>query len=198
MLFRSKSFDAALKIRVDIEEQSNVAGSRLQLAALSIEDGNPADAESVARQVRDEYRKEGHPDDELAADVVLLQALFAQQKWKEADQELQNIEPIAAKSQNVPTRLALQIVKTRIQAATGEPDDALRQLATAMRDATNSGLVPSQLEVRLARATIEFQSGNTAPARAALSVLRKDAEEKGFELISRKALTTVTAKPPKP
>jgi len=182
-----KSFDAALKIRVDIEEQSNVAGSRLQLAALSIEDGNPADAESVARQVRDEYRKEGHPDDELAADVVLLQALFAQQKWKEADQELQNIEPIAAKSQNVPTRLALQIVKTRIQAATGEPDDALRQLATAMRDATNSGLVPSQLEVRLARATIEFQSGKTAPGRATLSALRKEAEGKGFGLISKKA-----------
>ena len=194
-----KSFDEALKIRVDIEEQSNAAGSRLQLAALSIEDGKPADAESVARQVRDEYRKEGHPDDELAADVVLLQALLAQQKWKVAAQELQSIERIAAKSQNIPTRLALQIVKARIQAATGKPDDALRQLAATMRDASNSGFVPAQLEVRLARATIEFQSGNTAAGRADLSALRKDAEEKkGFELISRKALAIVTAKPPKP
>jgi eukaryotic-like serine/threonine-protein kinase len=193
-----RSLEEALKIRVDIEEQSNAAGSRLQLAALSIEDGKPADAESVARQVRDEYRKERHPDDELAADVVLLQALFAQQKWKEAGQELQNTEPIAAKSQNVPTRLALEIIKARIQAATGKPDDALRQLATTLRDASNGGLVPDQLEARLARATIEFQLGNTAAGRAALSILRKDAEEKGFQLIRRKALATVTAKPPKP
>lgn len=191
-----KSFEEALKIRVDIEETSNAAGSRLQLAALSIEDGNPSAAESAARQVRDEYRKEGHPDDELAADVVLLQALLAQQKWKEAAQELQNIEPIAAKSQNVPTRLALEIVKARLQAATGKPDDALRQLSTTLRDATSSGFVPDQFEVRLARAQIEFQSGSTA-ARAALSTLRKDSQEKGFELISRKAQAALTAQPRK-
>ena len=128
----------------------------------------------------------------------MLQALLAQQKWKVAAQELQSIERIAAQSQNIPTRLALQIVKARIQAATGKPDDALRQLAATMRDASNSGFVPAQLEVRLARATIEFQSGNTAAGRADLLALRKDAEEKkGFELISRKALATVTAKPPK-
>ena len=192
-----KSFEEALKIRVEIEETSNAAGSRLQLAALSIEDGNPADAETAARQVRDEYRKEGHPDDELAADVVLLQALFAQQKWKEAAQELGNMESVSAKSQNVPTRLALQIVKARIRAATGQPDDALRQLATTMRDATTSGLVPDQLEVRLARAQIEFQSRYTAAARAALSTLRQDAQEKGFELISRKAQAALTAQPHK-
>jgi eukaryotic-like serine/threonine-protein kinase len=192
-----KSFEEALKIRVEIEETSNAAGSRLQLAALSIEDGNPADAETAARQVRDEYRKEGHPDDELAADVVLLQALFAQQKSKEAVQELQSIEPLAAKSQNVPTRLALEIVKARLQAAAGKSDDALRQLSTTMRDATTSGLVPDQFEVRLARAQIEFQSRYTAAARAALSTLRQDAQEKGFELISRKAQAAFTAQPHK-
>jgi eukaryotic-like serine/threonine-protein kinase len=182
------SFEEALKIRVEIGEQSNAAGSRLQLAALSIEDGHPADAEVVARQVREEYRKEGHPDDELAADVVLLQALFAQRKLKEAEEELGNTASLSAKSQNVPTRLAREIVAARIRAAAGKPDDAQRQLATTMRDAMKSGFLPDQFEVRLARAEIELQSGKIPAGRAELSVLRKDAEEEGFGLIGKKAM----------
>jgi eukaryotic-like serine/threonine-protein kinase len=192
-----RSFEEALRVRVEIEEQSNAAGSRLQLAALSIEDGNPADAERVARQVRDEYRKEGHPDDEIAADVVLLRALLAQQKLNEADQELANTESISAKSQNVPTRLARETVAARIRATTGKLDDALRQLAITMRDAISSGFVPDQLEVRLARAEIKLQSGKIAAGRAELSVLRRDAEEKGFGLVSKKALAAVAVKPHK-
>jgi serine/threonine protein kinase/Tfp pilus assembly protein PilF len=189
------SLEEGLKIRLEIEEQSNAAASRLQLAGLSIEAGNPADAERVARQVRDEYRKERHPDDEIAADVVLLRALLAQQKLNEADQELGNIESISAKSQNVPARLARETIAARIQAATGRMDDALRQLTIATREAFKSGFVPDQLEVRLARAEIELQSGKIAAGRAELSVLRRDAEGKGFGLISKKALAAVALKP---
>jgi serine/threonine protein kinase/tetratricopeptide (TPR) repeat protein len=192
-----KSFEEALKIRVEIEEQSNAAASRLQLAGLSIEDGKPADAERVAREVRDEYRKEGHPDDELTADVVLLRALLAQQKLDEADHELGNTESLSAKSQNVPVRLARETIAARIRAATGKLDDALRQLTTTMRDAIKSGFVPDQLEVRLTRAEIDLQSGKIAASHTELSVLRSAAEGKGFGLISKKALAAVAVKPRK-
>lgn len=189
-----KSFEESLQIRNEIEEKSNAAASRLQLASLSIEEGNASDAERVAREVRGEYRKEGHPDDEVAADIVLLQALFAGKKSPEAQKELGNTKLLSAKSQNVPNRLALGIIEARILAATGKPDDALQNLGISLRETVKSGFVPSQFEVRLAQADIELNSGKSGSTRAELARLKKDAVGKGFDLIAQKATALMTKK----
>ena len=189
-----KSFEESLQIRNEIEEKSNAAASRLQLASLSIEEGNASDGEHVAREVRDEYRKEGHLDDEVSADVVLLQALFAGKKSTEAQKELGNTKLLSSKSQNVPNRLALGIIDARIQGAAGKPSDALTSLAITMREAVKSGFVPSQFEVRLAQADIELNSGKTGSGRAGLATLQKDAASKGFGLIEQKAKELITVK----
>jgi|HubBroStandDraft_6_1064221.scaffolds.fasta_scaffold00203_7 serine/threonine protein kinase/tetratricopeptide (TPR) repeat protein len=189
-----RNLEQSLQIRNEIEEKSNAAASRLQLASLSIEEGNPSDAEHVAREVRDEYRKEGHPDDEVAAAVVLLQALLAGKKSPEAQKELGNTKLLSSKSQNVPNRLALGIINARIQAAAGKPEDALQSLAMTMREAVKSGFVPSQFEVRLAQADIELNSGKPGSGRAELTRLKKDAGGKGFDLVAQKATVLMTQK----
>ncbi len=188
-----QNLQQALQIRTEIDEKTNAAGSRLQLAALSIEEGNAADAERSAREVRDEYRKEGHPDDEISADAVLLRALYAENKFADAAQELGNAKVLLAKSQNVPNRLALGIVGARIQAGLGKANDAVQSLSITIRDATKSGFVPDQLEARLARAEIEIKSGKIA-GRASLEALRKDATEKGFGLIAQKGMALTPSK----
>jgi eukaryotic-like serine/threonine-protein kinase len=189
-----KNLEQSLQIRNEIEEKSNAAASRLQLASLSIEEGNVSDAEHAAREVRDEYRKEGHPDDEVSADVVLLQALFAEKKTVETQKELGNTKLLSSKSQNVPNRLALGIVDSRIQAAAGKPDDALQGLAITMREAMKTGFMPAQFEVRLAQADIELNSGKPGSGRAELARLRKDALGKGFDLIAQKTTALMTKK----
>lgn len=189
-----KSFEESLQIRNEIGEKSNAAASRLQLASLSIEEGNASDAEHVAREVRDEYRKEGHPDDEVGAAVVLVQALFAGKKFPEAQKELGNTKLLSSKSQNVPNRMAVGIVDARIQAAAGTPDDALQSLAVTMRGAVKSGFMPTQFEVRLAQADIELNSGKRGSGRAELARLKKDALGKGFDLIAQKAAVLMTKK----
>jgi serine/threonine protein kinase/tetratricopeptide (TPR) repeat protein len=186
-----KSFEEALQIRRDIDEKTNAAGSRLQLAALWIEEGKASDAEGVAREVRDEFGKEGHPDDEIAANVVLVRALLAQNKFKESEQELRNRKLLSAKSQNVPNRLALGVVDAQLQAAYGKPDQALQNLSLLIRDATKSGFVPDQLQSRLVRAEIELRAGKTAAGRTELAALRKDAAGKGFDLIAQKAAASL-------
>jgi len=193
-----KNLEQALQIRNEIEENSNAAASRLQLASLSIEEGNTSDAEHVAREVRDEYRKEGHPDDEVAADVVLLQALFAGKKSPEAQKELGNTKLLSSKSQNVPNRLALGIIDARIQAAAGKPGDAHQSLAITMLEAVKSGFVPSQFEVRLVQGDIDLNSGKSGSGRADLVTLKKDAVEKGFGLIAQKATALTAKKQPGP
>jgi len=188
-----KSLEAALKIRTEIEEKSNAAATRLQLAALSIEEGNFADGERVAREVRDEYRKEVHPDDEIGADIVLLRALNAQKKYKEAEQELENANLLSAKSQNVPNRLVLGIAGARIRANAGNPDEAIQNLVATLRNATKSGFVPDQFEARLAHGEIELNSEKSGAGRAELGALQKDAAAKGFTLIAEKAKRSTAA-----
>jgi eukaryotic-like serine/threonine-protein kinase len=182
-----KKLEEAEQIRSEIGETSNAAGTRLQLAALSIEEGNAPDAERAAREVRDEYRKEEHPDDEISADAVLLRALHAENKSEEAEQVSVNAKLLLAKSQNVLNRLAIEIVGAQVQAASGEQDAALLSLSTATGDAARFGLVFHQLESRLTHADIELKSGNIVTGRAELAALRKDAARKGFGLIARKA-----------
>jgi eukaryotic-like serine/threonine-protein kinase len=189
-----KNLEQALQIRTEIGENSNAAATRLELAELSIEAGNAADAEHAAREVRDEYRKEGHPDDEIGADAILLRALYAESKSDEAEQETGNAKLLLVKSQNVLNRLAIGIVGARIQAASGKKDEALLNLLAMTRDATKFGFVRDQLEARLAHADIELKSRNIATGRAELAALRKDAAGKGFGLIAQKATALLIEK----
>jgi eukaryotic-like serine/threonine-protein kinase len=189
-----KSLEEALKIRTKIEEISNAAGTRLQLAALSIEEGNLADAEQAAREVRDEYRKEKHPDDEISADVVLLRALDAEKKFREAQKEDSEAKLLVAKSQNVPNRLGIKIVEARMGASAGRQREALQSLSISARDAAKCGFLLEQLEALFAHAEIEINSGQAVVGRAELSALKKDASAKGFGLIVQKATTLMSEK----
>jgi eukaryotic-like serine/threonine-protein kinase len=186
-----KNLQDAMQIRNKIGEDSNAAATKLQLAVLSIEDGNAADAERAAREVREEYRKEAHPDDEIDADVVLLKALLAQNKSREAKQEMENASPLSAKSQNIPTRLALTVVEAQVQAATGKRDEALRNLSEAIRDLAKRGVMSEQLEARLAHAEIDANAGKAGAGKAELVAVRTDAAGKGFILIAKKADTAI-------
>ena len=190
-----KNLEQALQIRTEIDETSNAVGTRLQLAELSIEEGNAAGAEHTAREVRDEYRKEGHADDEINAYTVLLLALQAQNKLDESEKEAGQAKPLLAKSQNVPDRLAIRIVDAQIRAASGKPDEALQNLSIAAHDAAKCGFVPAQLEARFAHAEIELNFGKTASAQAELAALRTDAAGKGFGLIAQKATDLMSKKP---
>jgi len=190
-----KNLEQALQLRTEIDETSNAVGTRLQLAELSIEEGNAAGAEHTAREARDEYRKEGHADDEIIAYTVLLLALRAQNKLDESEKEAGEAKPLLAKSQNVPDRLAIRIVDAQIRAASGKQDEALQNLSIAAHDAAKYGFVPAQLEARFAHADIELNFGKTASAHAELAALRTDAAGKGFGLIAQKATALMSKKP---
>ncbi len=189
-----KNLEQALKIRTGIEETSNAAGTRLQLAVLSIEEGNLAGAEQVARAVREEYRKEKHPDDEISADVVLLRTLNAGKKIEEARREDRGAKLLVAKSQNVPNRLDMEIVEARIEASAGRQREALQSLSITARDAAKRGFLFEKYDALLAQAEIKLNSGQAVAGQAELSTLGKDASSKGFGLIARKAAALMANK----
>jgi serine/threonine protein kinase/tetratricopeptide (TPR) repeat protein len=189
-----KNLEEAQRIQTEIDEKSNAAGTRLQLAALSIEQGNAAAAEQATRAAKDEFRREAHPDDELGAEVVLLRTLLAQNKLAEAQRELAEARLLAARSQDVPRRLDFRIAEAQIQAASGRRDEALLILSSAVHDGAKYGFAGEQLQARLSRAEVEIGSGKIENGRSDLAAVRADAAGRGLTLIAAKATAALTGR----
>ena len=97
---------------------SKAAESRLALADLTIAEGRPADAESSAREARDQFRKENQADDELVAGSVLAKSLLEQGRFADAQLAVEGASTLAARSQNRGVSLRFAITAARVSAAT--------------------------------------------------------------------------------
>jgi hypothetical protein len=80
-------------------------------------------------------------------------------------------------------RLAVRIASARARAATGQPEEALGALATALAEAMKLRLVGAQLTIRLTEGEIGLGIGRS-DARARLAALGREARTKGFGLVA--------------
>jgi hypothetical protein len=69
-----KEQEEALAIRNKIGEKHNAAQSMLGLAALRLEEGNPAEAEALAVQATEQLKSQSSPADEADGQIVLAAA----------------------------------------------------------------------------------------------------------------------------
>jgi len=178
---------------------------RTGLAELSIEQGHPAEAETIVRRAIEDLRSRrqaklgqalmerkpeivwGLPtDDQLVALVVLARALLAQGKTSEAQKEMHDATWLKQRASR-ELRLKTGIVEARIRYASDDSVKATQELDSVLSEATQFGIVPEQLEARLALGEIEMKSGQVAAGRTRLEALKKDAAAKGFALIARNA-----------
>ncbi len=81
----------------------------------------------------------------------------------------------------------------RIAAATGNPDEALRQLRHATEEAASLGFAAAGLEARLALGETQRNAGDPAAA-ATLAGVRKEAETRGFKRLATAAGAAVPAR----
>jgi tetratricopeptide (TPR) repeat protein len=176
------------------EEQSlqkamgaRTTSNRVDLAALAIEEGQPAQVEATCRQVIQEFRAEKDVDGEILARAVLARALLAASRPTDASQEIAAAAALSARSQDRNLGLTFAIVAARVRAATGSPAEAVRSLEASLAEATTSGFVVHQFDARLALGEIEIRSGKATAGRARLGALEKDATARGFRLVARKA-----------
>jgi serine/threonine protein kinase/tetratricopeptide (TPR) repeat protein len=184
-----KDYDEALALRNELGEKDTITATRVAIAELAIEEGHPDAAEGTAREARDELQRRHKSDDQISATVALVRALLARGKNDDALKEVGKTVPIAAKSQNLSVQLAFAVSRARTEAASQQAAAAKTILKEALVKATKSGYVGDQLESRLVLEEIELKSGKSAVSRARLEQLQKDAEDKGFDLIARKAAT---------
>jgi len=182
-----KAYEESLALRNQLGEKQFAAETQVALAALSIEEGKAADAESLARACKQQFHQEQQADDELAASVVLIHALLAQGRYDQAKQESQDSQALAAKSQNKLGRLQFALASAQVQVASDHPESARTRLSQILKEARAHGFVGAELQTQLVLAQLEKKLGRMAAARAQLTSLQRNAHTKGFDLVARKA-----------
>jgi len=179
-----KMCDEVLSMSATISSKGPENNTRLILSRLAIERGQPAEAETIAREVLDRYRREQDPTAQADAYEALALAYLAQQRIPEARDAVDRA--LALVGQNVLTRLSVVTTQARAHDPRARPE-AIKQLQAAIDEAQRTGLVRLALEARLALADVEIRSGMRQIGRGHLASLEREAARHGFGLIARKA-----------
>jgi hypothetical protein len=183
-------YEEALATRNELGYKGMAAETRLQLAVLTIEEGNLASAEVTSRDTRAEFQRLHQHEDEITADAVLARALLAMGRPSDAQKEIVAGKDLLTRSPDLETHFQLGIVAGWVEAALGKNVSAENELKSVLAGATKHKYVGYQLEARLALGEIETGSGKIAAGHASLTALQKDAAARGFLLIARKAART--------
>jgi eukaryotic-like serine/threonine-protein kinase len=182
-----KSYEGSLALRKQVGEKQTVGETQIALARLSIEEGQPSDGESALRQWKEQFHLEQQVDDELAASVVLAEALLAQRKQPEAQKEIEESQSLAAGSQDMLGRLQYDLTSARVMLASDHPEMCKPRLEKLLREARAHGYGGLELKAMLAAAELEKRSGHAALAQGQFASLERIAQGKGFGLVARKA-----------
>jgi DNA-binding winged helix-turn-helix (wHTH) protein/tetratricopeptide (TPR) repeat protein len=184
-----ESYEESLALRSQTGEKQAIAESKVLLAELSIEEGHPADTESLLRKCNEEFRREKEADDELSGEVALIRALLVQGKQADAVAEVERAKSLADDSHNLLSRLQFALESARTLMASDHPDASRSQLEQTLKSAQAHGFISLELEVRISLAELEKKSGHAAAAKSQLVSVERAAKEKGLTLIARKAAT---------
>ena len=156
------------------------------LASLAIEEGKPAEGETLARRALDEFRIAKAAEPQIPAHAVLAQALLAQGKSGAAGKEITLGRPLAAKTQQRLLRLQFEIAAAEVRAG-ADLQSATTALNSVALEAEKRGIRGMVYEARLALGKAEMKYGNQAEGRERLAGVEKDAASSGFVLVARKA-----------
>ena len=181
--------EEALAIRTEVGEERGAAESRMLIAALDLERGEPREAETQLRGLPDAFKKFGSPEYEAWARALRARALLgvgdvpaAQAEVNAARARLHGVVP-------PEVRYAVAVAEGRVRAAAGDLAGAARSLEATASDARAAGLKGYELEARLAGAEVALKSGRIEPGRVQLREIDSEATAAGLARLARQART---------
>src|SRR2546429_9270111 len=150
-----------------------MANSHVSLAILAIENGQPGQAESLARDAAKEFETENDADQRTAAEDVLAQSLIAQGDYDHATKEIDLARKLGAR--DLPTTLSLTITRGKLLATTGKNAEAERELEQVESHAGEKGLLGLEWQARPALGDAPIVRGKLASARPNPQLLKPQA-----------------------
>jgi eukaryotic-like serine/threonine-protein kinase len=181
----AQSYQQSLRMRGELGEKGGVANSHVSLAIVALENGQLAQAETLARDAAKEFETEKDADQRTAAEDVLAQSLIAQGNYDRAAKEIDLARKLGAR--DLPTTFSLTITSAKLLTKTGKSAEAERELQQVESHAGEKGLLGLEWQARLALADAQIASEKLASARANLQLVKRQAAARGFGLLARKA-----------
>jgi len=186
-----QQFEAARDTQQKAGDMGLLEESQAELADVDLEEGHPADAESLVRPAITEFENEKSDPATAAAYSELSQALLAQGKLDEARKAIQRATELNRASSDPALKLPIAIQLARVEAAektTGHDGlaAAIQRLRSVIASAKTLGYYQLECEARLALAEAELKT-DPALGRSQLETLAREAHERGLELVSHKA-----------
>jgi tetratricopeptide (TPR) repeat protein/class 3 adenylate cyclase len=175
----------SLEISKQLEDKDGVGAGQLSIAALALERGDLASAETVAREVAQETHTAANSEREMSARNLLARTLTLQGKLDSANTELKAASQLAARDET--SKLVWSITAGQLLARQGKKSDATRVLLQAAARAKEMGYVPGQLQARLALIETEIDPADPSRTAREVRVLIQDATKLRFRLLGRKA-----------
>lgn len=182
-----KTIDEIQKLRIEIGNKATIVLSNRRAAALSIEEGNPAQAQAALQKILEEALSQKNVDSANDTRLVLARALLAIGKPSDAEKVFNAANAIPSPSDNFEDRLIHSIDSARIRAALGHRSEAEKILRAALAKAKTANYIFYEYEARLALCEAQVPSGNAASARSQIAALERDATAKGFLRVAAKA-----------
>ena len=188
--------EQALAIRQKVGEYELVAESQVELANLSIEEGQPEKAMEPLRSAIAVFEKEKADPPASSAYTNLSRALLLTGKTEEARVAIERALKLGSTSSDPALELPASIQKALVDATPGTPASnpaaALRTLRRVSAGAKRLGYYNLECEARLALAEQQMRT-NSAQTRPQLAALAADARSRGFNLIARRAENSLTS-----
>lgn len=187
-------FEQSLSIRQKVGEEDLVAESQAELAALSIEEGYPQQAEGLLRAAITEFEKEKGDPDASSAYTELSRALLMMGRTADASDAIDRAIHFSQTSSDPALKLPAAIQKARVEMAkmpSGAKASSTiqQQLKSAATTAKTLGYYNFETEARLALAELAMKTNRTG--RKQLDALASEAHEHGMDLLARRAQSVI-------
>ncbi len=189
-----RELQKALELLRDAKQGAAAADAtsniHLELARLSLAEGDPSTASRLAREVTLQTGAATEPGTRARALALLAEALLRQRDLSKAREAADQARAIMDKGKDIELRLALAPALARVDAAVGAAEKAISDLRQALGEAEKGGLLQSVFELRLALGQIQLGQlgrGNPAAGRSTLQALREEAASRGYRTLEREA-----------
>jgi serine/threonine protein kinase/tetratricopeptide (TPR) repeat protein len=178
-------YEQSLVMRTELGEKGGIANSQISLGIVALENGQAAQAQSLARNAAKEFASENNASEEVAAEDVLAQSLIALQDYDHAANAINKARKLGA--HDFATGLSLNVTAAKLLAKTQQNIEAQRELRQCEKAAAEKGLIGIEWQARLALAETQILGGYITSAKANFKSVKRQAAVKGFRLLVRKA-----------
>jgi ATP/maltotriose-dependent transcriptional regulator MalT len=160
---------------------------QLRFCRLLVEEGNPQEAEQLARRLSSEILRLEAPQLAVGADRELARALLAQGRIAQAQAVIRRALEPETPGEDLLAELELEILAALGAAASGRYEQASGQLRLCQENARTIGHLPLVFMATLALAEVELAGGEAAQGHQHLVRVEQEASKLGLLLFSGKA-----------